>query len=86
MGSICAGKSIEGSSVFLGKLKSDDNKTLADPEFKSLMKFWHPEKNGDLKPEHITPGSNKPIAFICDGCPGKLALVWSHTLGFCFSF
>jgi len=34
----------------------------ANPE---LVKLWHPTKNGDLKPETITSGSNKIIWWLC---------------------
>lgn len=30
-----------------------------------LAKEWHPTKNGNLKPEHTKPGSNKKIWWIC---------------------
>lgn len=31
-----------------------------------LAKEWHPIKNGDLKPEHVTPGSTVKIWWICE--------------------
>ncbi|MGD2089795.1 MAG: zinc-ribbon domain-containing protein [Candidatus Aminicenantes bacterium] len=30
-----------------------------------LAKQWHPEKNGHLKPEQVTPGSNKKVWWMC---------------------
>ncbi len=44
----------------------------ATPEFNLRTKYpdiaeeWHPEKNGDLKPEHVTPGSNKTVWWMCN--------------------
>ncbi len=31
-----------------------------------LAKEWHPIKNGQLKPLHVTPNSNKKVWWICD--------------------
>jgi hypothetical protein len=31
-----------------------------------LAAQWHPEKNGDLKPEDVTPNSNKGVWWMCD--------------------
>ena len=34
-------------------------------EFPELIKEWHPTKNGDLKPEQFTFGSNKKVWWVC---------------------
>ena len=31
-----------------------------------LAKEWHPSKNDDLSPEHVRPGSNKKVWWMCD--------------------
>jgi uncharacterized protein/very-short-patch-repair endonuclease len=31
-----------------------------------ISKQWHPNKNGDLKPENFTSGSNEIISWLCD--------------------
>lgn len=31
----------------------------------TLAKEWHPTKNGDLKPEDISPGSSKEVWWLC---------------------
>lgn len=36
--------------------------------FPDVAKQWHPTKNGDLKPEHFSHGSNKKVWWRCDGC------------------
>lgn len=33
--------------------------------FSEIAKEWHPTKNGDLKPEHVLPGSHKKIWWKC---------------------
>ena len=42
-------------------LKDNNIKVL----FPHLVKEWHPTKNGDLKPEELTRGSNKIILWLC---------------------
>ena len=46
-----------------GKKTGEDNnlKFL----FPDLAKEWHPTKNGNLKPEHITKSSNKKVWWLC---------------------
>ncbi|MFC1745936.1 zinc-ribbon domain-containing protein, partial [Candidatus Riflebacteria bacterium] len=62
---------------------SKNNLAILYPD---LANQWHPEKNGDLKPEQFTPGSGKKVWWLCErghewnavigtrskgvGCPG----------------
>ena len=41
-----------------------ERKTIAD--FPELIKEWHPTKNGELKPEEVTSGSNKKVWWKCE--------------------
>ena len=34
-------------------------------EYPELLREWHPEKNGDLRPEQFTFGSNKKVWWLC---------------------
>ena len=34
-------------------------------EYPKLIKEWHPTKNGELKPEEFTFGSDKKIWWLC---------------------
>ena len=43
--------------------KKQANLTLTHPE---LCTQWHPTKNGDLTPEHVTYGSNKKVWWVCE--------------------
>lgn len=51
---ICAGKKV---------LQGYNDLTTTNPE---LAKEWNYEKNGDLKPENITAGSNKKVWWKCE--------------------
>lgn len=31
-----------------------------------LIQQWHPTKNGDLTPKHVTAGSNKKVWWLCE--------------------
>jgi hypothetical protein len=44
--------------------KPEAGQSLADvnPE---LAKQWHPDKNGDLTPDDVLPGSNKKVWWRC---------------------
>ena len=44
------------------KLCEDNNLKFL---FTEIAKEWHPSKNGDLKPEEFTPGSNKKFWWLC---------------------
>ena len=33
-----------------------------------LAEFWHPTKNGDLRPEDVQPYSNKRVWWYCSVC------------------
>ncbi len=49
----CAGK----------KVGSDNNLLVVNPE---LARQWHPNKNGELKPDGVTAGSSKTAWWLCD--------------------
>ena len=34
-------------------------------EYPELLREWHPTKNGELKPEEFTFGSNKKVWWLC---------------------
>jgi len=44
------------------KLSKEYNLAALYPD---IAKEWHPNKNGDLSPEKITPGSGKKVWWIC---------------------
>jgi hypothetical protein len=46
----------------MAKLSKNYNLLFLYPE---IAKQWHPTKNGDLRPEDFTPGSEKKIWWIC---------------------
>lgn len=43
-----------------------------------LAKEWHPTKNGDLKPENISPNSSKKIWWICPDCGNEYQATPAH--------
>ena len=51
----------------------DDLKTKCP----QLIKYWDYEKNGDLKPEQFSPGSNTKVFWKCDkGHPFSRQIYW----------
>ncbi len=44
------------------KVGSDNNLLAVNPE---LAQQWHPKKNGDLKPDGVTVGSEKTVWWLC---------------------
>lgn len=42
---------------------------------------WHPEKNGELTPEQITPGSEKKVWWLCQRGHDYQACVFSRVMG-----
>jgi hypothetical protein len=46
-------------------------------KFPALARQWHPEKNGALTPEDVTPGSQKRVWWRCDAEPPH---VWDATI------
>ena len=50
-------------NVQLQAARADDRPT---PEELSMVKLWHPTKNGDLKPTDITSGSRKKLWWRCE--------------------
>jgi hypothetical protein len=57
-------------------LKDNNIKVL----FPHLVKEWHPTKNGDLKPEELTRGSNKIIWWLCSKRHEWESIVPSRTI------
>ena len=45
--------------------------------------FWHPTKNGDVKPRDVTRGTNKKYWFTCDKCPHNFESGVSGITGKC---
>lgn len=45
------------------KATKERNFKVLHPE---AAKEWHPTKNGDLKPEHMTPGSGRKVWWLCN--------------------
>lgn len=56
-------------------------KSLADV-YPEVAKFWHPTKNGDLKPTGVTPHANLYVYWICDDGHTTRALINSRASGF----
>ncbi len=65
--SIISGRTRKGQSrgcpYCSGRRVSDDNnlKSL----FPKIADEWHPDKNGDLKPDEVTYGSGKKVWWLC---------------------
>jgi hypothetical protein len=51
----------------VGASKPPKGITLAD--YPSIVKLWHPTKNGDRQPGDYTHGSHKRVWLQCHGCP-----------------
>jgi hypothetical protein len=52
-----------GCPFCTGRYATEENNLLAtNPE---LAAEWHPDKNGTLTPENVTPGSNKKVWWLC---------------------
>jgi hypothetical protein len=56
----------------------DYNLYLANP---SLVKEWHPTKNGKLGPRDVTPGSGKKVWWLCNEGHKWIAAVYSRNRG-----
>ncbi len=53
-----------GCAYCSGKKASDEyNLAVINPE---LAAQWHPRKNGDLTPYHVTPNSGKKVWWLCE--------------------
>jgi len=62
-----------------GQLPSKDyNFKISNPE---AAKEWHPTKNGNLKPEDVTPGSDRRIWWMCKNGHEWRTEVWSRKRG-----
>ena len=57
------GKSKSGCPYCSGRRVSGENNLLS--LFPEISKEWHPTKNGELKPEGVTPGSVKRVWWMC---------------------
>jgi starvation-inducible outer membrane lipoprotein len=59
----CRSSKGSGCPYCSGNLVSKENNLkIINP---MLAKQWHPTKNGDLKPEHFTPGSDRKVWWQC---------------------
>ena len=60
---ICGRTRGRGCPTCSGKIVSDENRlSIKNPE---LVKEWHPTKNGDLKPEDYSYGSDRKAWWLC---------------------
>jgi hypothetical protein len=57
-------------------ISSEYNLKMLFPE---IAKEWHPDLNGDLTPEQVTPGSNKKIWWVCNHTHPYEASVYSRS-------
>ncbi len=64
---VCAGKKvIPGENDFAS-------------QYPELARQWHPTKNGSLRPDQVTPSSNKKVWWICDKGHEYQAVIASRT-------
>jgi len=45
------------------RVSPEYNLVVLHPE---IAEQWHPTKNGDLRPENVTPGSDKKVWWLCE--------------------
>ena len=64
---VCAGK----------KVISGENDFAS--QYPELARQWHPTKNGSLRPDQVTPSSNKKVWWICDKGHEYQAVIASRT-------
>ena len=43
--------------------------TLAIPEYREIVNYWHPTKNAPRQPSDFTQGSSARVWLQCKGCP-----------------
>jgi hypothetical protein len=60
------------------KVSVDNNFFAVNPK---LASEWHHEKNGQLKPVEVTPGSGKKVWWICEKGHEWQAVIYSRTKG-----
>ena len=60
------------------KLSKTYNLKAVNP---GLAAQWHPVKNGDLKPEDVTPGSTKKVWWLCAKGHEWQSIVYDRTDG-----
>ncbi len=46
--------------------KSTLSESNLESKYPNIAKYWHPTKNGDLKPEDVAPKSNKKVWWTCE--------------------
>ena len=64
-----------------GKLVAKGENDLAS-QHPSLATEWNYDKNGTLKPDEVTEGSNKRVWWKCSKCGGEWeAIIWSRAKG-----
>lgn len=56
----------QGCPRCAGKIASAD--TSLSAICPGLAAQWHPERNGKLTPDDVTPGSNKSVWWLCEAC------------------
>ena len=56
-------KKSKGCPQCSGRRVSEDNNLLS--LFPKIADEWHPTKNGELKPDEVTHGSNKKVWWLC---------------------
>lgn len=49
--------------------------------FPGIAKEWHPNKNGKLKPEEISPKSNKKVWWLCPKGHEYFSVIYSRAIG-----
>ncbi|MCP5107355.1 MAG: zinc-ribbon domain-containing protein [bacterium] len=59
----------------------EDKKKAVSIAHPDLVKQWHPTKNGDLKPDKVTAGSDLEVWWVCDQGHEWLAVVRSRCVG-----
>jgi hypothetical protein len=60
---------------------SKQNRQKLGETHPNLAKEWHQEKNGDVTPFNITPGSNKKFWWVCEKGHEWIAIVGTRTRG-----
>ena len=60
-----------------GQKVSKDNNLLTN--FPDIAKEWHPTKNGDLRPQDFTSGSNKKVWWLCSKGHSHYSLINNRT-------
>ncbi len=75
----CAGKKVGGDDYYV-RIKLSDQYNLAI-KFPKLAAEWHPDRNGNLAPEQVTPGSDRKVWWRCKKGHEWEAVVSSRATG-----